>query len=53
MTQVQILDEPVCISSGRWDSNALGQSESRSNSNEEVLHIPYSFRTGASPSDAL
>ena len=31
----------------------LGQSESESNCNEGVLHIPQSFKTRASPSDGL
>ena len=30
----------------RWDPNMLGQSGSKSNNNEEVLHIPQSSKTG-------
>ena len=34
-------------------ANTLGQSGPGSNSNEGVIHIPQSFKTGASPSDCL
>ena len=34
-------------------ATTLGQSESRSNGNEGVLHIPQNSRTEASPSDCL
>ena len=34
-------------------TNTLGLSGPGSNWNEEVLHIPQSFMTGASPSDAV
>ena len=34
-------------------SPIAGESGPGSNSNKEVLHIPKSYRTGDSPSDAL
>ena len=34
-------------------ATSLGQSRPGSNGNEEVLHIPQSSRSGASPSDCL
>ena len=34
-------------------TTTLGQSGPGSNGNEEVLHIPQSSRTGASPSDTV
>ena len=56
----------ICLHTGKWLKSSIwfiygtltstttpGQSEPGSNGNEGVLHIPQSFRTGASPSDSL